>query len=314
MVRAEELAKQRKVAIVIAAGPVVRINDPTSRAWHTFWEELHRLGDTAGQNLTVDRYSGEGRPEGYPDLAREVVNSSPDVIVASTNAIAQAIRAVTGRMPVVWIGGDAIEAGLAGSLARPGANVTGVTVYPGAEFWGKRLQILKQAAPSVSKVAYLDLRWQLSAMGQEQRREASRQLQISLVDALLEEATRSEIQRVFVEIVSEQADAVLLSGSGDLLPFRKLIVGLAEKSRLPAMYPWREYAEAGGLMAYASDDRELFSRMADDVHEILNGAKPGDIPIYRPTKFELLINLKAARALGLTIPPSVLGLADEVIE
>ena len=261
MVRAEELAKQRKVAIVIAAGPVVRINDPTSRAWHTFWEELHRLGDTAGQNLTVDRYSGEGRPEGYPDLAREVVNSSPDVIVASTNAIAQAIRAVTGRMPVVWIGGDAIEAGLAGSLARPGANVTGVTVYPGAEFWGKRLQILKQAAPSVSKVAYLDLRWQLSAMGQEQRREASRQLQISLVDALLEEATRSEIQRVFVEIVSEQADAVLLSGSGDLLPFRKLIVGLAEKSRLPAMYPWREYAEAGGLMAYASDDRELFSRM-----------------------------------------------------
>jgi len=312
-VRAEEPAKQHRIAI-IAAGPVARIHDPTSRAWQTFWEELRRLGDIEGQNLTVELYSGEERPEGYPDLARKIVNRSPEVIVAISNAIAQAIRSVTDTMPVVWIGGDAIEAGLAGSLARPGGSVTGVTVYPGAEFWGKRLQIFKDAAPSASKVAYLDLRWQLSAAGQEQRREASRQLQISLVDVLLEEATPSEIQRAFAEIAREQADAVLLSGSGDLLPFRKLIVRLAEESRLPAIYPWREYAEAGGLMAYASDDRELLRHMADDVHQILNGAKPGDIPIYQPTKFELLINLKAAKAIGLTIPPSLLALADEVLE
>jgi putative tryptophan/tyrosine transport system substrate-binding protein len=139
-------------------------------------------------------------------------------------------------------------------------------------------------------------------------------MQISLIDMLLEGSTPSEVQRVFAEITQQRVDAVMVSGTGDLMAYRQLIVELAEKSRLPAIYGWRQYVEAGGLMAYAPDPVELGRRLANDVHQILDGAKPGDIPIYQPTKFEFLINLKTAKALSLNIPPRLLATADEVIE
>jgi putative ABC transport system substrate-binding protein len=139
-------------------------------------------------------------------------------------------------------------------------------------------------------------------------------LQLSVIPMLLEESTPSAYQRVFAEIAPERPDALIVSDIGDHVPYRQLIVDLVEKSRLPAMYGYREYVEAGGLLAYGADLGELGRRMAADVHEILNGAKPGDIPIYQGTKFHFIINLKAARALGLTIPPSLLAGADEVIE
>jgi putative ABC transport system substrate-binding protein len=215
----------------------------------------------------------------------------------------------------VWIGGDPITAGLATSLARPGENLTGVTVNAGDEIWGKRLQILKEAVPTVSKIGFLTTQMASpSAAAAQLLQEASQRLQILLISMRVEESTPSEVERVFAEIDQERLDAILVSSIGDLIPRRQLIVELVEKHRLPAMYPWRDYVEAGGLMAYASDDRELWRRMGDDVHEILNGAKPGEIPIYQPTKFELLINVKAAKALGLTVPPSILARADEVIE
>src|SRR6516225_9504900 len=143
--------------------------------------------------------------------------------------------------------------------------------------------------------------------------EASERLQIELVPMMLDESTPSEYQRVFAEIAKDRPDAILVSDIGDLIPYRQLIVELVEKSRLPAMYGLRDYVEAGGLMAYQADFGET-GRIADDVHEILNGTKPGDIPIYQSSKFELVINLKAAQALDLTIPPTLLGTADEVIE
>jgi putative tryptophan/tyrosine transport system substrate-binding protein len=311
--RAQERPKQHRIAIVIPAGPVTSISATGVRAWQAFFEELRRLGDIEGQNLTVERYSGEGRPEGYGDLVREVVNRKPDAIVASNDAIARAAHAATGAMPIVWIGGDPIQAGLATSLAYPGGNITGVTVYVGYEIWGKRLQILKEAVPAASKVAYLTTRVSQSPEGQ-QLREAGQRLQLSVTELPLEEVTSTAIQRAFAEIAQQQSDALIVNSNSLLFPYRQLIVELAERSRLPALYPWREYVEAGGLMAYASDNRELWRRMADDVHQILNGAKPGDIPIYQPTKFDLVINLKAAKALGLTIPPILLATADEVIE
>jgi putative tryptophan/tyrosine transport system substrate-binding protein len=169
--RAQEQAKQHRIAFV-ALGPVARIDDPGNPLFGAFFDELRQLGDVKGQNLTVDRYSGEERSKGFADLAREVVDSNPDVIVALGNAIALAARAANGTIPIVWIGADPIEAGLGASLARPGGNITGVTVYPGAEIWGKRLQILKEAVPWMSKVAYLDIRSQLSAAGQEERRKS----------------------------------------------------------------------------------------------------------------------------------------------
>ena len=312
-VYAQEKPNQHRIAIVIPSGDVSSISDKGTRAWQAFFAELSRLGEIEGQNLTIDRYSGEERPEGHAELARQVVDGKPDVIVAANNAVATAARATTDTIPIVWIGGDPVEAGFATSLAHPGGNVTGVTVFAGTEIWGKRLQILKEAVPAASKATYLTTRVSLAAEGQ-QLRKAGRQLGIAVIELALDEVSATAIERAFTEIVQQQSDAFLVNSNSLLFPYRQLIVGLAEKNRLPALYPWRDYVEAGGLMAYASDNRELWRRMADDVHEILDGAKPGDIPIYQPTKFELVINLKTAEALGLKIPPSLLARADEVIE
>jgi putative ABC transport system substrate-binding protein len=199
-------------------------------------------------------------------------------------------------------------------LARPGGNITGVDVYAGDEIYGKLLQILKEAVPSTSKVACLGMRGSWEGGQGQTLQEAGRRLQISLIPIRLRESTPSEYQRVLAEIAQDRPDAIMVHAISDLFAYRRLIVELVEKSGLPAIYPGRGYAEAGGLMAYGSDGRELWRRMADDVHDILNGAKPGDIPIYQPTKFEFVINLKAAKALGLNIPPTLLALAEEVIE
>jgi putative tryptophan/tyrosine transport system substrate-binding protein len=196
-------------------------------------------------------------------------------------------------------------------LARPGGNITGVTVFAGMEIWGKRLQILKEAVPSLSKILYLTTG--TSAGIEQPFREASRRLQISVIRMALEQSTPSEIERAFAQIARDPPDAFIVDSIGDLAAHHQLIVELVEKSGLPAIYPWREYVEAGGLMAYEADLVELYRRMADDVHQILNGAKPGDIPIYQPTKYEFLVNLKAAKGLGLTLPPALLA-AAEVIE
>jgi putative ABC transport system substrate-binding protein len=255
-----------------------------------------------------------GGPPGYGDLAREVVSRNPDLIVAISPPIAQAVGAATDTIPIVASEG---YAGLP-SLAHPGGNITGIGVDVGFEIYGKRMQILKEAVPLASKVAVLDIRtaWE-SADGQQRQetlRRASRLLEISLTEPLLEEATPSEYQRLFAEIARDRPDAIIVMGSGELFAYRQLIVELVEKSGLPAINAWRAYVEAGGLMAYGTDFPELWRRLADDVHQILNGAKPGDIPIYHPTKYELVINLKAAKALGLNIPPTLLARADEVIE
>jgi putative ABC transport system substrate-binding protein len=316
-VRAQEQGKQHRIAIVISTGPAASINDQGIRLWQAFFEELRRLGDVEGQNLAVERYSREGRPERLADLAREVVSRNPDLIVAIGPLITLAVSAATSTIPIVATG-DHPSSGIVPSLARPGGNMTGARVELGYEIWGKRLQILKEAVPSASKVAYLDIRsfWE-SASGQEireQLRQASRLLQISLTDVLVDESTPSEYQRAFAEITQNRPNAIIVSGTSELFPYRQLIVELAEKNRLSGMYPWRDHAEAGGLMAYGTDLVEIWRRLADDVHQILNGAKPGDIPIYQPTKFEFLINLKAAKALGLTVPPALLAAADEVIE
>jgi putative ABC transport system substrate-binding protein len=315
--RAQETAKQRRIAIVIPAGPVAGIIDPTNRYWQPFWKELRRLGDAEGQNLIVEGYSGKGRPAGYADLAREVTGRNPDVIVAITGPVAAAVRAATATIPIVLITVDPIAGGLVTSLAHPGGNITGVSLFD-YETYAKRLQILKDAVPSTSMVAYLSPRraWETPGGQALQRalQQVGRRLDMSVIPMLIEESTPAEYQRVFAEIVPERADGLIVSDIGDLLPYRQLIVELAEKSRLPSIFGLREYVEAGGLMAYQADQIELYRRMADDVHEILNGTKPGDIPIYQASKFEFVINLKAAEAIGLTIPPSLLARADEVIE
>ena len=310
-VRAQERVKQHRIAIV-ASRPVALIDDPGNLFFGAFFEELRRLGDIEGQNLTVERYSGGGRPAGYADLAHQVVSGKPDVIVAGTNPIAAAVRAATGTIPIVWAGVEGIRDGLAASLAHPGGNLTGVD-FNDYELWGKRLQSLKEAVPSASKIAFLLPHRTWESNGQRLR-EMGRRLEIPLVGMPLDESTPSEYERVFADIAPKRPDAILVHDIGDLLNYRQLIVELVNKIRLPAMYGAREFVEAGGLMAYPADQGEAGRRMADDVHQILNGANPGDIPIYQAAKFAFVINLNAAKALGLTLPPALLARADEVIE
>jgi putative ABC transport system substrate-binding protein len=313
--RAQQRATQFRIAIFHPAIPVALLTETGGgSAWRAFFGELRRLGYVEGQNLIVERYSAEGHHERYAGLTREIVSRNPDLIVTGTNPVVIAFRAATSAIPVVAFMIDPLKAGLVGSLARPGGNLTGITLDAGIEIWGKRLELLREAVPSTAKAAFLGMRdgWE-GSFGQALR-DVGSQLGISLISMLPNTGTTSEIERVFAMMAQQRPDAVLVSGEGDLYAHRQLIVELAEKNRLPTMCPYRDYVEAGGLMAYTVDLAELLRRMANDVHQILKGAKPGDIPIYQPTKFELLINLKTAKALGLILPAALLSRADEMFD
>ena len=214
---AQAPAKQHRTAVIIPAGPVAIIRDTGGRYSPAFFAELRRLGDIEGQNLSVERYSAEGRPEGLADLARDVVNRNPDLIVATTNPIALAARAAAGTIPIVWIGSEPIRAGLATSLARPGGDITGVAADPAYEIFGKQLQLLKEAVPSASKVAYLTITTVYGQRFRQLLREISQRLEISLIDLVVQEATPPKYERVFVEIAREPVDAIIVSGIGDPL-------------------------------------------------------------------------------------------------
>lgn len=313
--RAQQRAMPPRIAVFHPAIPAALLTETGGgSAWRAFFAELRRLGYVEGQNLIIERSSAEGHHERYADMAREIVARNPDLIVTGTNPVVLAFGTATSTIPVVAFMLDPMKAGLVASLARPGGNLTGITLDPGIELWGKRLELLKEAIPSTAKVAFLGMRdgWE-GSFGQALR-DVSNQLGVSLISMLPNSGTPEEIARVFAAIAQQRPDAVLVSGEGDLYANRQLIAELAEKNRLPTMCPYRDYVDAGALMAYTVDLTELLRRMADDVHQILKGAKPGDIPVYQPTKFELLINLKTAKAIGLTLPSTLLSHADEIKE
>jgi putative ABC transport system substrate-binding protein len=313
-VRAQQRAPHR-IALFHPAIPTTLLTETGGgTAWRAFFQELRRLGYNEGQNLFIERYSAEGHHERYTDIARQIVVSNPDLIVTGTNPVVLAFKAVTSTMPIVAFMIDPLKAGLVESLARPGGNVTGITLDPGIEMWGKRLELLKEAVPSTTRAAFLGMRegWE-GTFGQAMRDVAGR-LGVSLLSMLPNGGTTAEIERVFAEMAEQRPDAVLVTGEGDLYANRQLIAELAQKYHMPMMCPYRDYVDAGGLMAYTVDLAELLRRMARDVQQILTGAKPGDIPIYQPTKFELLINQKTAKVLGLTLPPALLSRADEMID
>lgn len=312
--RAQQRATQPRIAIFHPAIPTTLLTETGGgSAWRAFFTELRRLGYVEGENLVIERYSAEGHHERYADLAREIVARNPDLIVTGTNPVVIAFKAATSTIPLIAFMLDPLHAGLVTNLARPGGNLTGITLDAGIEIWGKRLEILKEAIPSTAKVAFLAMRDGWEGSSGQFVRDTSGRLGISLIAMAPTTGTTSEIEGVFAAIAQQKPDAVLVSGEGDLYAHRQLITELAEKNRLPTMCPYRDYAEAGGLMAYTVDLAELLRRMAGDVHQVLNGAKPGDIPIYQPTRFELLINWKTAKTLGVTLPPALLSRADEMI-
>jgi putative ABC transport system substrate-binding protein len=306
-VRAQQSTTQQRIAIF---HPAI----PTTSAWRAFFGELRRLGYVEGENLIIERYSAEGHHERYADLAREIVTRKPDLIVTGTNPVVIAFKAATSTIPVVAFMIDPLQARLVTSLSRPGGNLTGITLDAGIENWGKRLQILKEAIPSATNVAFLGMREGWEGSSGQVLRDVGAQMGISLAFVLPQQGNPAELERIFAAMEQQRPDAVLVSGEGDLYAHRQLIAELAEKKRLPTMCPYRDYVEAGALMGYAVDLAELLKRMADDVHINLKGAKPGDIPIYQPTKFQLLINMKTAKSLALTLSPALLARADQVIE
>ena len=313
--RAQQRATRPRIAIFHPAIPVALLTETGGgSAWRAFFPELRRLGYLEGENIIIERYSAEGHHERYAELARQIVAAAPDLIVTGPNPAVVAVQAATGTIPIVAFMIDPVKDGLVPSLAKPGGNLTGITLDAGIEIWGKRLELLKEAVPAITKAAFLGMRegWE-GSFGQFLRDAAAR-LGISLLSILPQNGTVSEIERVFAEMAQQRPDALLVSGEGDLYANRQLIAQLARKYRLPAISPYRDYVDAGGLLAYAVDLAELLRRLAGNVDQILRGARAGDIPIYQATTFQLLINLKTANALGLTLPPALLARADEVIE
>jgi putative ABC transport system substrate-binding protein len=312
--RGQQPKKKNRIAFVHSGIPADRLTESAGPFWvRRFYETLRGLGDGEGDNLVVERYSAEGHSDRYAALAAEVVSRNPDVIVSNLNDLVKAFAVATATIPIVGITGDPIAGGLITNLSRPGGNLTGVSVNGGVEIDTKRLQLLKEAMPSATKVAnLLSGKWDQGT--RLSLREAGRNLGIEIITNLIPEVTDEQLRRTFAEMAQKQFDAALVDEGGSFLALRALIVELAAKHRLPIIYPYRDYVDLGGMIAYAPDIGELAQRMAIDVHQILNGARPGDIPYYQPSKFQLIINTKTAKALGLALSPTLLARADEVIE
>ncbi len=281
-----------------------------------FLQGLRDVGYVEGRNIVIEYRDAEGKFERLPALAAEVVALKVDVIVAPSTVAALAAKHATRTLPIVFAGAnDPVTDGLVTSLARPGGNVTGLSSL-GPELAGKRLELLKQADPGVSRVAVL---WQPGGSGERTEKDilketdvAARALGVRL--QVVEARGPADLDRAFSDMTKARAGALTVVGSPLFVNERRRLADLAAKNRLPAVYPGRLYVDAGGLMSYGPNLADLLRRAATYVDKILKAAKPADLPIEQPTKFELVINLKAAKALGITIPRSVLGRADQVIQ
>ena len=303
------------------AGKVYRIgylSTPTRESVEhglaAFLRTLRALGWIEGQNLIIEYRWAEGNVERLPALAAELVRGKVDVIVAPAGSAALAAKNATSTIPIVMIfASDPVETGLVASLRRPGGNITGTTFTPGPEIFGKQLQILKEAVPHASRVAILSNPADPSFALQVRQVEATaRSLGIRLQH--VEARGPEEFDSAFAAMARDRADALLVTGTSTFLAHRTRLAELAVKGRLPTMHSFRESVEAGGLMAYAVNMADFVGRSAVYVDKILKGAKPADLPIEQPTKFELIINLKAAKALGITVPQALVLRADEVIQ
>ena len=277
-----------------------------------FRERLSELGYIEGQNIAIEYRYFDGKVERLPELAAELVRLNCEVIVAIGNEAAGAAKNATKETPIVMAStSDAVRSGLVASLARPGGNITGLTSM-GGEINGKRLELLKEMIPKLSRVGFL---WSptspVAADNLKETEAVARSLRVEILS--LEVKRPDDNERAFQAATNKRAEALLVDGSGFFTANQKQIIELAIKHRLPAMYPNTRSVEAGKLMTYAGNRSEQYRHAADYVDKILKGAKPADLPVERPKKFELVINLKAAKQIGLTIPPNVLARADRVI-
>jgi putative ABC transport system substrate-binding protein len=279
-----------------------------------FRQKLRQLGHIEGETIAIEYRWAEGQDDRLPELATDLVRSKPDVIVTTGTPGTLAAKRAAGTIPIVFASsGNPISSGLVASFARPGGNVTGFTIS-GPEIEGKRVQLLKDAVPALSRVAVLWNSANPSVLDFYQlTRAAAAALGLTL-QPIVEVRRTDEFNDAFSTIAAARPDAMIVLADRFLLAHRMEIVNFASTSRLPAIYGYKAYVEAGGLMSYAPNDLDQFLRTAVYVDNILKGAKPADLPVQEPTKFDLVINLKTAKALGLEVPPTLLARADEVIE
>jgi putative ABC transport system substrate-binding protein len=277
-----------------------------------FHERLRALNYNEGRNITFEYRYFEGKIERAPGLAADLVRVNCDLILTTGTEAAVAAKGATQTIPIVMgFSGDAVRLGIVADLARPGGNITGLTSI-NAELSGKRLELLKEVVPKLSRLALL---WSPGNPNTEFVKETeavARSLRVEIQAVEIE--TFDDFDDAFRTATKEHVEALMVSGGGFFNAHKKRVVELAAKGRLPAMYPNSQFVEAGGLMSYAEDRTYMFRRAAEYVDKILKGAKPADLPVERPTKFELVINLKTAKQIGLTIPPNVLARADKVIK
>jgi len=278
-----------------------------------FQQSLRELGYTEGKNILIEWRAAEGNRNRQRELAAELVRLQVDVIVATSTTIALVAKSATSAIPIVFLSAaEPVSSGLVDSLARPGGNLTGFATIA-AVLAGKRLELLKETVPKLSRVAVL---WEPKNQGSEESwkesQPAARQLGLQIYS--MKVSTPDEFESAFNAATKTRSDALAVTLSGLFSSHQKLIVSLATKQRLPAIYTREEFIENGGLMSYGADEDEPFRRAATMIDKILKGTKPTDIPVEQPKKFDFIINLKAAKQIGLTIPPNVLYRADKVIK
>jgi putative ABC transport system substrate-binding protein len=286
--------------------------DQTSHLLEALEETLRQLGYAEGRNLAFEHRYAAFKYDRLPELAAELVRLKLDVILTGGNPSSAALKNATTTVPIVMCGAiDPVGAGLVTSLARPGGNVTGLSWTAGPEFIAKQLEILNEIVPKLSRVVILR---QTGRAGAETTALESAARERGLTILFADVRTPKDVEGAFPEMTRKRAGALLILGGGMTWVIRQRIAELAMQHRLPGIHFFREYAEAGLLLAYGPSAPAQFRRAATYIDRILKGARPGDLPVEQPTKFELVINLKTAKALGLTIPPSLLARADQVIE
>jgi len=318
---AQEPRKTARIAIVFANALEADVTGPTPkvRGARIFLDEMRVLGWVDGQNITIERRSVEGHPDRLPGLAEQLARRPVDlIVVVGTPPQIIEVKQAIGSIPLVLLWADPswlVRVGLAKSMAQPGGTVTGLTSFVDPEILAKRLQLLKEAIPKAARVAYLtdDLKGEFGGRPALPIVEAAaRGLSVTLLP--IEVAAPEQLDRAFATSRGKRVDAVFMGPGWFFQGQARRIVNLASRERLPTFFPYRGFVEGGGLMSYGADVADLFRRAPLYVDKILKGAKPGDLPIEQPTKFELVINLRTAKALGLKIPESLLQRADQVIQ
>lgn len=312
---AQQTRKTHHVGLVISTSAVATMagTEPAHPFVRAFVHEMRDRGYLEGQNLDLQRHSLEGKIQLGPEVMAELLRRKVDVIVAAGNPAIAAAKQATASIPIIMINAVApVGAGFVASLARPGGNITGVTFDTGPDLVAKQLQLLQQALPRVRRVAYLGTKEDWASERGQSAQAAARALGLTLI---LAEHGLGDYTDAFTAIQREHADALITSTTPFHFTHRSRLADAALKKKVPSMGTWsRDLVDAGGLMSYAADGRDNFRRAAVYVDKILKGVKPGDLPVEQPVKFELVVNLKTARALGITISKSILLFADEVIQ